>query len=77
MANTFRVKQSQMFIATTIDAFDTQGWVVKVKNFKAKIFLAIKAENSQEGVLRPTTKSWELFYQFLSVNKKKFPTNLT
>ena len=39
--------------------------------------LDIKAKKTGQGALRPTTKSWELFHQFLLVYKKKFPTNLT
>ena len=39
--------------------------------------LYIKAEKTGQGALRPTTKSWELSHQFLSVYRKKFPTNLT
>jgi len=40
-------------------------------------YLGVKAKSRGEGALRPTPKSWELFYQFLSVYKEKFPTNLT
>ena len=39
--------------------------------------LDIKAKKTGQGALRPTPKSWELFHQFLSVYRKKFPTNLT
>ena len=39
--------------------------------------LDIKAKKTGQGALRPTTKSWELFHKFLSVYRKKFPTNLT
>ena len=37
----------------------------------------IKAEKNGQWALRPTTKSCELFHQFLLVYKKKFPTNQT